>query len=125
MLNVLLVCAEMAYEDLSDYSEDFEDEVASTHEQESIHGHSHASISLIDDNYYSSGYHSTGRLVTGGSTAHKPPAVTVAATTKNTPFSSNSIRKDRGTNTHTHQYTHIQHPKHQITQLVVYTDRHA
>ena len=92
MPNVILFCAEMAYEDLSDYSEDFEDEVASTHEQESIHGHSHASISLADDNYYSSGYHSTGRLVTGGSTAHKPPAVAA----KNTPFSSNSIRKDRG-----------------------------
>ena len=84
----------MAYEDLSDYSEDFEDEVASTHEQESIHGHSHASISLIDDNYYSSGYHSTGRLVTGGSTTHKPPAVSSA---KNIALSSNSIRKDRGT----------------------------
>lgn len=83
----------MAYDDLSDYSEDFEDEVASTHEQESIHGHSHASISLVDDNYYSSGYHSTGRLVTGGSsTAHKPPAV---VSMKNT-FSSNSTRKDKG-----------------------------
>lgn len=85
----------MAYDDLSDYSEDFEDEVASNHEQESIHGHSHASISLVDDNYFSSGYHSTGRLVTGGSgTAHKPPAV---GATKNTPFSSNSTRKDKGT----------------------------
>ena len=84
----------MAYDDLSDYSEDFEDEVASSHERESIHGHSHASISLVDDNYFSSGYHSTGRLVTGGSgTAHKPPVVSTA---KNTPFSSNSIRKDKG-----------------------------
>lgn len=84
----------MAYDELSDYSEDFEDEVASTHEPESIHGHSHASISLADENYYSSGYYSTGRLVTGGSTAHKPPAV---AATKKTPFSSGSIRKERGT----------------------------
>ena len=84
----------MAYEDLSDYSEDFEDEVASTHEQESMHGHSHASISLVDNNYYMSGSHSTGRLVTGGSgTAHKPPTVGAA---KNTPFSSNSTRKDKG-----------------------------
>ena len=93
MTNVDVVCPEMAYEDLSDYSEDFEDEVASTHEHESIHGNSHASMSLADDNYYSSGYHSTGRLVTGGSTAHKPPAV---AASKNTTFSSHSIRKDRG-----------------------------
>ena len=84
----------MAYEDLSDYSEDFEDEVASTHEPESIHGHSHASISLVDENYYSSGYYSTVRGGTrGGGTAQKPPPAVCA--TKHV-LSSNSTRKERG-----------------------------
>lgn len=67
----------MAYDDLSsDYSEDFEDEevTSSLHDPES-NGHSHGSIPHVDEQYYSSGYHSTGRAQTGGSVSHKPPVV--------------------------------------------------
>ena len=82
----------MAYDDLSsDYSEDFEDEevTSSIHDPES-NGHSHGSIPLVDEQYYSSGYHSTGRLQTGGSVSYKPPA------TKSTVTSSSTRHNDRG-----------------------------